>query len=315
MVSKSSEPGPSLEVGATVEHGEHGPGRVVQLVRGGRAAMVRFERLGKLDIHVGAHEVKVVAAPPRARATSLAMPVDTAPRLDAAALQLLEALRLGTVPGAGLDLYTVGRERELAAIDADIIGNHVTAEIDHIVHHALGGTRAHQNHAAGRIDRAAADDGGVGVGGCLIKRLGHLELDQPIAREIDRHRLAGPERNTARSRCNHAFIADRRRRQGGITTGRDVDGAGIDDRCVLADLIDRGTAGAQEFCRIHAPRGRQQPTDIDLAARPDHHAIGVRQPNLARSRNISIDPADVRARDPVQGDRGTAGLVESNALP
>ena len=120
MVSKSSEPGPSLEVGATVEHGEHGPGRVVQLVRGGRAAMVRFERLGKLDIHVGAHEVKVVAAPPRARATSLAMPVDTAPRLDAAALQLLEALRLGTVPGAGLDLYTVGRERELAAIDADL---------------------------------------------------------------------------------------------------------------------------------------------------------------------------------------------------
>ena len=37
-----------LSVGAHVTHPEHGVGRVVSLLRGGRAAMVRFDRLGAL---------------------------------------------------------------------------------------------------------------------------------------------------------------------------------------------------------------------------------------------------------------------------
>lgn len=118
MASKTDAASSGLAVGATVTHAEHGPGRVVQALRGGRAALVRFDRLGKLDIHVGAHEVTVIAGPPKA--TPRVAADDPPAQVSAVTLQLIEALRLGTVPGGGLDLYTVGREAELAAIDADL---------------------------------------------------------------------------------------------------------------------------------------------------------------------------------------------------
>lgn len=119
MVSPTSEGAPAP--GAPVVHDDFGPGVLREVVRGGRAALVRFERFGDLDIQVPARELRVlpfelpaVDEPPPAPAEHPAgVP-------EPAQLQLLEALRMGTVPSEGLDLYTVGRERELAAVTADL---------------------------------------------------------------------------------------------------------------------------------------------------------------------------------------------------
>lgn len=127
MASPTSD-SPQLTPGTRVTHREHGEGTVVGVERGGRAARVEFKKLGRLEIHVSARELSVVSAPkpaappPEARAVAAA----AKPARGAAAArlretpQLLEALRLGAVPGGGLDLYTVGRERELAQVDADL---------------------------------------------------------------------------------------------------------------------------------------------------------------------------------------------------
>jgi hypothetical protein len=123
-----------LSTGGRVTHPDHGPGEVTSVLRGGRAAMVRFAKLGKLEIHVSARELLPLdAAPeaPAAVAAPVAATVATPGRIAPAAAQitasaaestgqLLEAPRLGVVPADGLDLYTVGREREIAQVDADL---------------------------------------------------------------------------------------------------------------------------------------------------------------------------------------------------
>lgn len=122
-----------LTSGARVNHPEHGPGEVVIVLRGGRAAMVRFARMGRLEIHVSARELEVLPptepAPGDGRKTKATPPVAPTQRVDHSpdareappgTGQLLEALRLGVVPAEGLDLYTVGRERELAQVDVDL---------------------------------------------------------------------------------------------------------------------------------------------------------------------------------------------------
>jgi hypothetical protein len=129
-----------LSVGALVTHPEHGVGRVVSLLRGGRAAMVRFDRIGALEIHVSVRELISPPGPsgpptadPSTPSTTGRSRPDTrpAPKADARPPsapssvaagngQLLEALRLGVVPADGLDLYTVGREAEVRAVDADL---------------------------------------------------------------------------------------------------------------------------------------------------------------------------------------------------
>jgi hypothetical protein len=104
--------------GAPVLHGEYGAGVVRDVVRGGRALVVHFERYGAVDIQVPARELRVLPFEPAPVAA--AAPADVPALAEPAQLQLLEALRLGTVPADGLDLYTVGRERELAAAEADL---------------------------------------------------------------------------------------------------------------------------------------------------------------------------------------------------
>ncbi len=102
--------------GTPVLHEQYGAGRVRDVVRGGRAIVVHFERYGAVDIQVPLRELRVL---PFESASSEAPEITVDPA-EPEQLQLLEALRLGTVPGGGLDLYTVGRERELAAIEADL---------------------------------------------------------------------------------------------------------------------------------------------------------------------------------------------------
>lgn len=108
--------------GARVRHAEHGEGTLGTVVRGGRAALVRFDALGALDIQVPTRELVLLDGPDGHHAAEAAEAPhgDARGRAPQARLQLLEALRLGTVPASGLELYTVGRETELSAARADL---------------------------------------------------------------------------------------------------------------------------------------------------------------------------------------------------
>ena len=139
----------SIVLGQRVGHPDHGLGTVRSWVRGGRAALVRFDQTGTLDIQVSLRELTAAeplsdahGTPDEApktvsSATSQAGPGAASPLrrgatgqdepapaplcvADRTTLQLLEALRLGTVPASGLDLYTVGRESEMAEVERDL---------------------------------------------------------------------------------------------------------------------------------------------------------------------------------------------------
>lgn len=110
-----------------VEHPLHGVGVVESWRRGGRVAVVRFERQ-PLPIELPARELGLHSATPAAhqdRAAAQAL----SGRLGAAlsgsfeqgsAMLTLEAMRLGVVPSAQLDAYTVGRDFEMSLVDGDL---------------------------------------------------------------------------------------------------------------------------------------------------------------------------------------------------
>lgn len=129
----------SVTVGARVRHETLGDGTVEALRRGGRVAVVRFDG-GAL-----AHELAVTAlAAASASRSGGSDPSDESDGSDrgerdrsggrdqrerqggAAPLgrvqgaALVEAMRLGVVPLTDLDAYTVGRDGELAVVDADL---------------------------------------------------------------------------------------------------------------------------------------------------------------------------------------------------
>jgi hypothetical protein len=121
--------------GEWITHPAFGPGEVVRLIRGGRYLLVRFQgramltqvrpeelqapvapRPGRSGPPPGPAALPTRPAPPRPR-PDLLPPGEEGDRL---ALQVLEALRLGVVPPHLTELYTVGREREMALVEADL---------------------------------------------------------------------------------------------------------------------------------------------------------------------------------------------------
>ncbi|MFN3199418.1 MAG: BREX system ATP-binding domain-containing protein [Bradymonadia bacterium] len=123
MTTSEASPRRVLQPGDRITHRIHGAGEVVRLVRAGRAALVRFDDLGRVDIQLPVGQlIPQGGLPPEPEPSAPPEPPGdfTAPDLSRDRLQLLEALRLGTVPARGLELYTVGRDRELARIDADL---------------------------------------------------------------------------------------------------------------------------------------------------------------------------------------------------
>ncbi len=99
--------------GERVRHPVHGGGSVLSWRRGGRFAVVRFDgRALPLEV-------------PSAELDEHEAPLDPAQRITASqgrdvAAQTLEAMRLGVVADAELTPYTVGRDAELAQIEADL---------------------------------------------------------------------------------------------------------------------------------------------------------------------------------------------------
>ncbi|MBA2660652.1 MAG: DUF2791 family P-loop domain-containing protein [Bradymonadaceae bacterium] len=113
---------------AHVDHPLHGPGRVVAFQRGGRLALVEFQSL-RLPTLVPVRELSGPTLNTAVGSTDVlkdhGLPQIPAPALTGSydqtlAIQTLEAMRLGVVPANDLEIYTVGRERELAIVDADL---------------------------------------------------------------------------------------------------------------------------------------------------------------------------------------------------
>lgn len=111
---------------ARVEHPLHGPGVVESWRRGGRMAVVRFER-APLPLEVPARELGLEAQPEGAPVgedrAALSGALADALRGSferSSAMLTLEAMRLGVVPSAQLEAYTVGRDFEMSLVDGDL---------------------------------------------------------------------------------------------------------------------------------------------------------------------------------------------------
>lgn len=107
-----------------VRHAELGEGRVRAWRRGRRVAIVDFVT-EPLPVSVPMRDLELLdeatGAPSSALPDSLAGASHLEGSFDGTRAGLtLEAMRLGVVPSASLDAYTVGREKELALIDADL---------------------------------------------------------------------------------------------------------------------------------------------------------------------------------------------------
>ena len=102
----------------SAKHPLYGPGQVRSWRRGGRAALVEFEGEA-LPIEVPVAELELSTAIGTNRSLQqgekLSIPLE---RADAQ--RTTEAMRLGVVPAAKLDAYTVGREAEMSIVDADL---------------------------------------------------------------------------------------------------------------------------------------------------------------------------------------------------
>lgn len=99
-----------------VRHPIHGGGEVVAWRRGGREALVRFDGAA-LPRQVPRRELTTEAPAPAPTAETPAL---TGSYEVQHAARTLEAMRLGVVPDAELSAYTVGRDTELALVDADL---------------------------------------------------------------------------------------------------------------------------------------------------------------------------------------------------
>jgi len=107
-----------MQPGDVVVHRRYGRGTVQALIAGGRAT-VRFERAPSLPRTVPLIELSNDGAvPPKPRIAPVRLPEATA-RVDretAELRQVIEALRLGTVPSFHLKEYTVGRQHQFRRV-------------------------------------------------------------------------------------------------------------------------------------------------------------------------------------------------------
>jgi len=126
----------SLQPEDPVVHPAYGRGCVKRLVQGGRYLLVQFEGQ-RVVIQVAPREVCRLGPRGRRQPAADGPDIQDRPALpparlavasllaegttgDHQALQVLEALRVGVAPGHLVELYTVGRETEMALVEADL---------------------------------------------------------------------------------------------------------------------------------------------------------------------------------------------------
>jgi len=124
--SFSDERSPSGRV--RVEHPLHGHGVVESWRRGGRIAVVAFDNqplpmeIPSRELGLSVTDVRTVAED---RTAAQALPEDLGEAFGGSfergqAMMTLEAMRLGVVPSASLEAYTVGRDFEMSLVDGDL---------------------------------------------------------------------------------------------------------------------------------------------------------------------------------------------------
>lgn len=129
-----------LQPGDRIKHPAYGWGEVVRLIRGGRYLLARFEgrrvlvqvapgevaRPGPVDLRRRGVSPRGSFVPSRPAEAAVPTEISVQSLLpegepgDHLALQVLEALRVGVAPGHLVELYTVGREHEMALVDRDL---------------------------------------------------------------------------------------------------------------------------------------------------------------------------------------------------
>ncbi|MCP4677062.1 MAG: hypothetical protein GY854_16415 [Deltaproteobacteria bacterium] len=141
----------SLEVGKRIVHDDFGHGRVLALLRGGRIVRVEFDEMPGAPWDIPRNELSsskpstVAVSEKTASPTPLKnQPPSMEQREDRGekrleertegqdsrtARQALEALRLGVVPFDHLEIYTVGRDTELAAVSDMLHRSHGTQRL------------------------------------------------------------------------------------------------------------------------------------------------------------------------------------------
>ncbi|MCA9790213.1 MAG: DUF2791 family P-loop domain-containing protein [Candidatus Eremiobacteraeota bacterium] len=101
-----------------VTHPTHGRGKVLRSLRGGRYYLVRFEgqsapwQVRESELTWDQSRIEAPARP--------ASPKKKKGARNEPTLKTLEALRLGVVPSEGVEVYTVGRDVELAMVRSDL---------------------------------------------------------------------------------------------------------------------------------------------------------------------------------------------------
>jgi len=128
----------ALRTGDRIRHPDWGAGTVLGLLRGGRVVKVAFDEMPNAPWEIPRKELKSDSDPLKAGVATKAAgamgrqkarkpigpkeEVASPPPTDTAvtARQAIEALRLGVVPSAHLDTYTVGRDIELVVVYQDL---------------------------------------------------------------------------------------------------------------------------------------------------------------------------------------------------
>src|SRR5690606_28616893 len=146
----------------SVRHPVYGQGQVQNWRRGGRVAIVSFDTQ-PLPIEVPTRELEGHVMPgldPSAASSAQHQRLQAMEGLEGTfdssdAMLTLEAMRLGVVPTAQLDAYTVGRDFEMGLVEADL----EEANVSGAVRAFLGDYGVGKTHLLELVQQKALDEG------------------------------------------------------------------------------------------------------------------------------------------------------------
>ena len=266
---------------------------------------------GVLHGRIGA--LKIAAHQHRA-ATRVAGRVDmTAKQADLVTQNLHRAARLPSTHARSLQRARDRHHTSRATFQPDnaiffdqAVGLDDTIHVDDGVQQRCGRACRQQHRAAISANHPAVIHQGIDCG------LVNLDVEQLVARQVQRDRIASRQGDRAQLRRNHALVADVGTQQGHIACVGGVDRSLVDDRaraCAGKLVIARHEVGVAD-----GQGGRHQPADIDRRALTEQDAVGVDQEHLAVGRQTAQNVGRICANHPVERHRTAARLHELHRL-
>ena len=138
------------------------------------------------------------------------------------------------------------------------------------------------------------------------------EIDQGIAGKIECDARAGGEGHGAAGCADGAIVAHGTTKQGDISPGRSGQRTLVNHRGVARASETAGAAGQIGVGQIES--GGHQTADVDLGTRPEKHASGIEQENLAVGVEAPVNHGAVGIVNPVNRHRISPRLHEINRL-